>query len=94
VITSSSTPPCFVIPFIAGSPKAAVLPVPVCAWATRSRPARATGIACSWMGLGTLNPAAVIPSMMAGLRPNPAKPEAGSAAGVSAGVVSAAASEG
>jgi hypothetical protein len=46
------------------------------------------------MGLGTLNPAAVIPSMMAGLRPNPAKPEAGSAAGVSAGVVSAAASEG
>jgi hypothetical protein len=35
-----------------GSPNAAVLPVPVCAWPITSRPCRSDGIACSWIGLG------------------------------------------
>ena len=35
-----------------GRPKAAVLPVPVCAWPITSRPASREGIACSWIGLG------------------------------------------
>ena len=35
-----------------GSPNAAVLPVPVCAWPITSRPASSGGIACSWIGLG------------------------------------------
>ncbi len=35
-----------------GRPKAAVLPVPVCAWPITSWPWRRCGIACSWMGLG------------------------------------------
>ena len=33
-----------------GSPKAAVLPVPVCAWPITSWPASSSGIACSWTG--------------------------------------------
>ena len=37
-----------------GSPKAAVLPVPVCAWPITSRPSSSGGIACSWIGLGRL----------------------------------------
>jgi len=32
----------------------AVLPVPVCAAPSRSRPARTTGMACAWMGVGTV----------------------------------------
>ena len=35
-----------------GRTKAAVLPVPVCAQPTTSRPARTRGIACSWIGVG------------------------------------------
>ena len=35
-----------------GSPNAAVLPVPVCAWPITSRPSSSDGIACSWIGLG------------------------------------------
>jgi len=35
-----------------GSVKPAVLPVPVWAAASRSRPARTTGMACAWMGVG------------------------------------------
>ncbi len=35
-----------------GSPKAAVLPVPVCAWPITSRPSSSGGIACSWIGEG------------------------------------------
>jgi hypothetical protein len=35
-----------------GSPNAAVLPDPVCAWPITSRPSSMGGIACSWMGLG------------------------------------------
>ena len=37
---------------IIGSPNAAVLPVPVCAWPITSLPASSSGIACSWIGLG------------------------------------------
>ena len=37
---------------IIGSPNAAVLPVPVCAWPITSRPWSNSGMACSWMGLG------------------------------------------
>ena len=36
-----------------GRPKAAVLPVPVCAWPITSRPSSSGGIACSWIGLGS-----------------------------------------
>ena len=35
-----------------GSPNAAVLPVPVCAWPITSLPSSTDGIACSWIGLG------------------------------------------
>src|SRR5271163_3526081 len=37
-----------------GSPNASVLPVPVCAVATRSRPRMAGGIACACTGVGSL----------------------------------------
>jgi hypothetical protein len=37
-----------------GKVKPAVLPVPVCAAASKSRPARTTGMACAWMGVGTV----------------------------------------
>ena len=47
--TSSSEPS---TDWIIGSPKAAVLPVPVWAWPITSRPSSSTGIACSWIGLG------------------------------------------
>ena len=36
-----------------GSPKAAVLPVPVWAWPITSWPASSSGIACSWIGVGS-----------------------------------------
>lgn len=35
-----------------GTAKAAVLPVPVCASPNKSRPVRASGIACSWISVG------------------------------------------
>ena len=35
-----------------GMPKAAVLPVPVCAWPITSRPARSTGMTALWMSVG------------------------------------------
>ena len=38
---------------IIGSPKAAVLPEPVCAWPMMSLPSSSGGIACSWIGLGS-----------------------------------------
>ena len=41
---------------INGSPKAAVLPVPVWAWPITSRPSISGGIACSWIGLGVSYP--------------------------------------
>ena len=39
-----------------GMANAAVLPVPVCAMPKMSFPRRTTGIACSWMGVGSLYP--------------------------------------
>ncbi len=45
--------------FIAPNPKAAVFPVPVCACATISFPAKIRGIACSCTGLGSLKPASL-----------------------------------
>ena len=38
----------------AGSANAAVLPVPVCAQPSRSRPAITCGMACDWMGVGVV----------------------------------------
>jgi hypothetical protein len=35
-----------------GSAKAAVLPVPVCAWPSMSCPASSTGIVAAWIGEG------------------------------------------
>ncbi len=37
-----------------GRPNAAVLPDPVCAWPMMSFPCSSGGIACSWIGLGSL----------------------------------------
>ena len=42
-----------------GSEKAAVLPVPVCAMPSRSRPASTCGMAPAWMGVGVSYPSAV-----------------------------------
>jgi hypothetical protein len=39
---------------IIGRVKAAVLPVPVWAMPSTSRPASATGMACSWIGVGVV----------------------------------------
>jgi hypothetical protein len=39
-----------------GMPKAAVLPVPVCAWPTTSRPEATVGIVWAWMGDGSSKP--------------------------------------
>jgi hypothetical protein len=36
-----------------GSPKAAVLPLPVCAWPMTSWPLSSSGIACAWIGVGS-----------------------------------------
>ena len=38
--------------WIDGSTNAAVLPVPVCAMPSRSRPSSTVGIACAWIGVG------------------------------------------
>jgi hypothetical protein len=43
-----------------GSRKPHVLPLPVLAMATRSRPAMATGHACAWIAVGALKPARLI----------------------------------
>ena len=37
-----------------GSTKEAVLPVPVCAMPTTSRRASTCGIACAWIGVGSV----------------------------------------
>ncbi|MGH9345867.1 MAG: hypothetical protein ACRD26_01240 [Vicinamibacterales bacterium] len=43
----------------ADPPKAAVVPVPVCARAGRSLPLRTTGIECDWTGVGRVEPASM-----------------------------------
>ena len=47
-----------------GKPKAAVLPVPVCAWPMTSLPSRASGIVNSWIGDGCSKPAATTADWM------------------------------
>ena len=39
-----------------GMPKAAVLPVPVCAWPMRSSPRRSGGMARAWTSVGVTKP--------------------------------------
>ena len=42
--------------FSIGKPKAAVLPVPVCACPITSFPSKANGIVCSWIGVASSKP--------------------------------------
>jgi hypothetical protein len=59
-----------------GRPKAAVLPEPVWAMATMSRPARCGGIACAWIGFGVTMPAAAADLRSGPEIPSAAKPDA------------------
>src|ERR1035437_3910527 len=58
---------------ISGIPNAAVLPVPVCALARTSLPARAGGIAAAWTGVGVVKPSSRTARRSAGLRPSASK---------------------
>src|SRR5438270_12148121 len=49
-----------------GMAKAAVLPVPVWAWAKRSRPACRTGMARVWTGVGAMKPSSSMAREMSG----------------------------
>jgi hypothetical protein len=49
-----------------GSTNAAVLPLPVMAQASTSRPAMAIGIACSWIGVGRVKPSSLTPRRRSG----------------------------
>src|SRR2546426_2130625 len=49
-----------------GIANAAVLPVPVCAWANRSRPAWRIGMARVWTGVGAMKPSSSIAREMSG----------------------------
>src|SRR5690606_38438807 len=62
-----------------GSPKAAVLPVPVCATPTTSRPARSSGIASVWMTVGVVKQSSTTAERRDSGRPRPAKPVSGRA---------------
>ena len=53
-----------------GIPKAAVFPVPVCAWPITSCPAITSGIAFAWIGLGSSNPISVIARRIFGSSPS------------------------
>src|SRR4051812_34039751 len=55
-----------------GMPKAAVLPVPVRAWPSRSTPARARGISRSWISEGVVNFASARARRMEGRTPRAA----------------------
>ena len=70
-----------------GMQKAAVLPVPVCAWPIRSTPASACGISPAWIGVGSRYSASSRAASMTFDSPMPAKP-------AGAGVATAAAGEG
>src|SRR4051812_34160451 len=52
-----------------GSPKAAVLPVPVWAWPITSWPPSSSGIACSWIGVGSSKPSSSSACWMSGESP-------------------------
>ena len=54
--------------------KAAVLPVPVCAWPIRSMPASACGISPAWIGVGSRYSASSRAASMTFDSPMPAKP--------------------
>ena len=56
-----------------GSPKAAVLPLPVAAQARTSRPSIAGGMAWSWIGVGRVNPSSRTPRSSSGWSPNEVK---------------------
>ena len=56
-----------------GSPKAAVLPVPVWATPKMSRPASCGGIACTWIGVGVSKPARFSASVSGRASPKSAK---------------------
>jgi hypothetical protein len=53
-----------------GRAKAAVLPVPVCAWPTTSRPPRSSGMVFCWMGEGASYPTPEIAQSSGSPRPN------------------------
>jgi hypothetical protein len=66
-----------------GIAKAAVLPVPVCAWPMRSSPRRRGGIARAWTSVGVTNPiSSIARAIVAGtsISPNRYAPAAASAA--------------
>ena len=56
-----------------GNINAAVLPVPVCADATTSFPARTAGIAAACTGVGALNPSVATPARICSFSPSSAK---------------------
>jgi hypothetical protein len=58
---------------INGSENAAVLPVPVCAQPSTSRPVKTSGIACAWMGVGRVYPSSASARVRASMRPSEAK---------------------
>ena len=57
----------------AGSPNAAVLPVPVLDWPRISLPSSAGGIRVAWITVGNSNPWSSIPLRMFGFKPRSAK---------------------
>src|SRR5215213_5592535 len=59
-----------------GRAKAAVLPVPVCAWPTTSRPSRSSGMVFCWMGEGVSYPTSAIAFSNGSPRPNWSKESA------------------
>ena len=61
-----------------GNAKAAVLPEPVWAIPKMSRPSSCGGIACVWIGLGSVKPAAWVALSSAPVIPSAAKPESSS----------------
>ncbi len=65
-----------------GRPKAAVLPVPVCASPITSRPSRTTGMALSWIGVGLVMPSLISGRVTSAERPNAMKASAPRGAGV------------
>src|SRR5580658_7576091 len=66
-----------------GSTKAAVLPVPVCAEASTSRPERAPGITSAWTGEGTVYPSSISARTKGARRPNARNGEAATSWAVS-----------
>src|SRR5688572_30762584 len=56
-----------------GNTNAAVLPLPVIAQASRSRPSRAGGMACCWIGVGRVKPSSWRPRRRSGWRPKAEK---------------------